>query len=69
MSPVSQPEPCVFIVEGEMTKKVEQLADEHVAWLMKILNEVMPPLLKEEFIHGYKHGLEVVDTKLEGERK
>jgi hypothetical protein len=43
------------IIESDLP---HQLANEHVDWLMDILNQILPPLLKVEFIHGYKHGIE-----------
>ena len=34
--------------------RVENLAEDHVDWLLKIIR----PLLIAEFVHGYKHGQE-----------
>ena len=39
----------------------ERLADEHWAWLMKLLEYVY----KSAFIHGYKHGKEDRETCLD----
>lgn len=38
--------------------KADKLAERHVDWLMDLFNQVCRPLMKEEFIHGFKHGLE-----------
>ena len=40
-----------------------QLAEEHVDWLLRILR----PILVEEFIHGYKHGVEDNEPPLTGD--
>jgi len=37
-------------------KTVEELADEHVEWLINLLIPIIRRIGKDEFIHGYKHG-------------
>lgn len=46
----------------------QELADRHVDWLMDMLVPLIKLIAKEEFVHGYKHGLEdAEDTKLKPE--
>ena len=36
----------------------DDLAERHVEWLMKVIIPIVRIVATEEFIHGYKHGLE-----------
>jgi len=37
-------------------KTVEELAEEHIEWLINLLIPIIMRIGREEFIHGYKHG-------------
>jgi len=42
------------IVPDKSKKRARELADDHVDWLI----EIGRPLLRTEFLHGFRHGFE-----------
>jgi len=43
------------IVPDEFKKRAEELADNHIDWLF----EMIRPIARAEFLHGFRHGWEL----------
>lgn len=44
-------------------EKGDLLAEHHVEWLMNLMVPIIKMIAKEEFVHGYKHGLESKENR------